>query len=87
MIIDVWHNLLWSRYKAVVFTQLHREAAARGVQVNFFQIAEPASARVERTAAARIRSRAFCGCSSVRKSRRFRSEKRVGRPGFFKASF
>jgi glycosyltransferase involved in cell wall biosynthesis len=46
MIIDVWHNLLWSRYKAVVFTQLHREAAARGVQVNFFQIAETASDRV-----------------------------------------
>jgi glycosyltransferase involved in cell wall biosynthesis len=46
MILDVWHNLLWSRYKAVVFTQLHREAAARGVQVNFFQIAETASDRV-----------------------------------------
>src|ERR1700690_4315732 len=40
---------------------------------------EPESARVERTAAARMRSSAFWGWSSVRRSRRRRSEKSVGR--------
>lgn len=40
MLIDIWHNILWSRYKGGVFSALHRQAEAQGVGVRFFQIAE-----------------------------------------------
>lgn len=40
MKLVVWHNLLWSRYKAGVFSALHKLSASRGVEVFVFQIAE-----------------------------------------------
>ena len=38
--VDVWHNILWSRYKGAVFSALHREAICKNVHIRFFQIAE-----------------------------------------------
>ena len=38
--LDIWHNIVWSRYKGQVFSELHRIARERGLRVNFFQIAE-----------------------------------------------
>ncbi len=45
MKLVVWHNLLWSRYKAGVFTQLNVLAKSRGVDVFVHQIAETAADR------------------------------------------
>ncbi|MFK4385532.1 glycosyltransferase family 4 protein [Bradyrhizobium sp. USDA 223] len=40
MKIAIWHNIMWSRYKAVVFSSIHRQAQAENIAVNFYQIAE-----------------------------------------------
>lgn len=40
MKLTVWHNILWSRYKAVVLSALWRQAQAQGTPVTFYQIAE-----------------------------------------------
>ncbi|KRQ01518.1 hypothetical protein AOQ72_08615 [Bradyrhizobium yuanmingense] len=40
MKITIWHNIMWSRYKAVVFSALHRQARATNIDVNVYQIAE-----------------------------------------------
>ncbi|MGL9621358.1 glycosyltransferase [Bradyrhizobium sp. U531] len=40
MKIAIWHNIMWSRYKAVVFSSIHRQAQAEQIPVNFYQIAE-----------------------------------------------
>jgi len=40
MKIDVWHNILWSRYKGAVFSALYRRAKSQGIDIRFFQIAE-----------------------------------------------
>ena len=41
--VDVFHNILWSRYKRAVFTQLHALAVENGDEMRFHQIAETAS--------------------------------------------
>jgi glycosyltransferase involved in cell wall biosynthesis len=38
--IDIYHNIRWSRYKARVFSALHRLANLGGETVRFFQIAD-----------------------------------------------
>jgi glycosyltransferase involved in cell wall biosynthesis len=38
--IDIWHNIVWSRYKGAVFSALHRSGTERGDKVRFYQIAE-----------------------------------------------
>ena len=43
--VDVFHNILWSRYKGAVFTQLHALAVENGDELRFHQIAETASAQ------------------------------------------
>jgi len=43
--VDIWHNILWSRYKGGVFSELHRECVRRGVVARFFQIAETENVR------------------------------------------
>ena len=43
--VDVFHNILWSRYKGAVFTQLHALAAENGDKLRFHQIAETGSAQ------------------------------------------
>ncbi|MBM7488396.1 glycosyltransferase involved in cell wall biosynthesis [Bradyrhizobium sp. USDA 3686] len=40
MKIAIWHNIMWSRYKAVVFSSIHRQTQSENIQVNFYQIAE-----------------------------------------------
>lgn len=40
MKIDIYHNIRWSRYKARVFSALHRLALDQGQDVRFFQIAD-----------------------------------------------
>ncbi|MDB5694870.1 MAG: glycosyltransferase family 1 protein [Sphingomonas bacterium] len=46
MKIDIWHNVLWSRYKGRVFSALHRKAQASGDLVHFVQMAETDGNRV-----------------------------------------
>jgi glycosyltransferase involved in cell wall biosynthesis len=38
--VDIWHNILWSKYKGAVFSEMHQEAINRGIDIRFFQIAE-----------------------------------------------
>ena len=38
--ISVYHNILWSKYKGSVFSELSQIGASRGVEVSFVQIAE-----------------------------------------------
>ena len=46
MRIDVWHNVIWSRYKGRVFSALHRLASSEGEDVRFVQMAETEGARI-----------------------------------------
>jgi len=45
MKIALFHNILWSRYKGVVFSALHKLALAKGVSLEFFQFALTDSSR------------------------------------------
>lgn len=38
--VDVWHNVLWARYKALVFTAMNAQSSSAGVECRFFQIAD-----------------------------------------------
>jgi len=38
--IDIWHNILWSRYKGAVFSALHKRNDPHDFDIRFFQIAE-----------------------------------------------
>ncbi len=38
--VDLWHLVLWSRYKGDVFSKLHELARNRGIDARFVQIAE-----------------------------------------------
>lgn len=38
--IDIYHNILWSKYKAAVFSSLHELTLVKDVNIRFFQIAE-----------------------------------------------
>jgi len=38
--IDIWHNILWSRYKGAVFSALHALNDPHSFEIKFFQIAE-----------------------------------------------
>lgn len=38
--IEIWHNVLWSRYKGRVFSALHALARTRGEDIRFVQMAE-----------------------------------------------
>lgn len=44
--IEIWHNVLWSRYKGRVFSELHRLAQAMGQDVRFVQMAETEGDRI-----------------------------------------
>lgn len=44
--VEIWHNVLWSRYKGRVFSALHRLAQARDQDVRFVQMAETESGRL-----------------------------------------
>ncbi len=44
--VDIWHNILWSKYKGAVFSDLHRQSVRAGMDVRFFQIAETENDRI-----------------------------------------
>jgi glycosyltransferase involved in cell wall biosynthesis len=44
--IQIYHNILWSKYKGGVFSALHKLATSRGLDVSFHQIAETEDDRV-----------------------------------------
>jgi glycosyltransferase involved in cell wall biosynthesis len=46
MRIRIYHNILWAKYKGVVFSQVYAQSKARGVDASFIQIAETDDERV-----------------------------------------
>ena len=46
MRIAIYHNILWSKYKGVVFSQVHLDGEPRGIIPSFIQIAETEDIRV-----------------------------------------
>jgi hypothetical protein len=38
--VDIWHNILGTKYKGGVFAELHRECVCKDNDARFFQIAE-----------------------------------------------
>ncbi len=40
MHIAIYHNILWSKYKGGVFSQVYVQSMARGIGTSFIQIAE-----------------------------------------------
>ncbi|MCK1434944.1 glycosyltransferase [Bradyrhizobium sp. 15] len=45
MKLSIWHNIMWSRYKAAVFSALQTLCEERAVKLQVYQIAETASQR------------------------------------------
>lgn len=46
MRVAIYHNILWSKYKGVVFSQVHLDGAPRGISPSFIQIAETEEIRM-----------------------------------------
>ncbi|HEY2782771.1 MAG TPA: glycosyltransferase family 4 protein [Steroidobacteraceae bacterium] len=46
MRVAIYHNILWSKYKGVVFSQVHLDGEPRGITPSFIQIAETEEIRV-----------------------------------------
>jgi glycosyltransferase involved in cell wall biosynthesis len=46
MKLDVWHNIMWSRYRAAVFSAMFKQSTVLGIDVRFFQIAETTDDRI-----------------------------------------
>jgi len=46
MRVAIYHNILWSKYKGVVFSQVHLDGAPRGITPSFIQIAETEEIRM-----------------------------------------
>lgn len=46
VLLDIWHNILWSKYKGAVFSALSDRARQAGFSARFFQIAETEGDRV-----------------------------------------
>lgn len=46
MRVDIYHNILWSKYKAGVFSEMHRLAMDHGISIAFFQVAESETDRI-----------------------------------------
>ena len=44
--VDIWHNMLWSKYKGEVFSSLYKINDKNEFDIRFFQIAETSSDRV-----------------------------------------
>src|SRR5258708_27437258 len=44
--VAIYHNILWSKYKGGVFSQVHSLARNRGMQVSVIQIAETEGQRI-----------------------------------------
>jgi len=46
MHISIYHNILWSKYKGGVFSQVYVQGQARGISTSFVQIAETDDERI-----------------------------------------
>jgi glycosyltransferase involved in cell wall biosynthesis len=46
MHISIYHNILWSKYKGGVFSQVYEQSKARGIGTSFIQIAETDDERI-----------------------------------------
>src|SRR5579863_1089735 len=46
MKLDVWHNIMWPKYKAAVFSAMFNQSYKHGIDVRFFQIAETMDDRI-----------------------------------------
>ncbi len=46
MRVAIYHNILWSKYKGVVFSQVHLDGEPRGITPSFIQIAETEEIRL-----------------------------------------
>ena len=46
MRVAIYHNILWSKYKGVVFSRLHTDSEGKGILPSFIQIAETEEMRV-----------------------------------------
>lgn len=46
MRVAIYHNILWSKYKGVIFSQVHLVGEPRGITPSFIQIAETEEIRV-----------------------------------------
>jgi len=46
MRISIYHNILWAKYKGVVFSRVHSLSRTRGIATSFIQVAETETARV-----------------------------------------
>jgi glycosyltransferase involved in cell wall biosynthesis len=44
--VSIYHNILWSKYKGVVFTKVHSTSDRIGINVSFVQVAETEEQRV-----------------------------------------
>ena len=47
MKVAIYHNILWAKYKGVVFSKVYSQGRAQGITASFIQIAETEEARVE----------------------------------------
>jgi glycosyltransferase involved in cell wall biosynthesis len=46
MHVSIYHNILWSKYKGGVFSQVYAQSQARGIGTSFIQIAETDDERI-----------------------------------------
>jgi glycosyltransferase involved in cell wall biosynthesis len=44
--VCIYHNILWSKYKGVVFSEVHSSSNRTGINVSFIQVAETQAQRV-----------------------------------------
>lgn len=44
--VDIWHNIVWPKYKGEVFSSLHEQTKNENFSFKFFQIAQTANDRV-----------------------------------------
>jgi glycosyltransferase involved in cell wall biosynthesis len=44
--VAIYHNILWSKYKGVVFSEIHSRSSTAGIQASFIQVAETDGERV-----------------------------------------
>lgn len=47
VVVDIWHNILWSKNRGVVFSELAKECTRRGIKVTFYHIAATDGSRLQ----------------------------------------
>lgn len=49
-VVEMWHNIVWSRYKGEVFSAVYEISSGSGLHIRFFQIAETERGREDLSA-------------------------------------